>query len=91
MMTTLENSIWLEHQGEGPIFATAIHAGHHLRSELKPLIALDDATRYPEKDPYTDDWVKIVPGWIIMTCSRFEVDLNRDRDNAVYRSPWHKP
>jgi N-formylglutamate deformylase len=87
MMTTLENSIWLEHQGEGPIFGTAIHAGHHLRGELLPLIALDEANRLREEDPYTDDWVKIVPGWIVMTRSRFEVDLNRDRDEAVYRSP----
>jgi N-formylglutamate deformylase len=87
MMTASENGIWLEHQGEGPIFATAIHAGHNLRGELLPLIALDDSTRLREEDPYTDDWVKIVPGWIVMTRSRFEVDLNRDRDEAVYRSP----
>ena len=86
-MTTFENSIWLEHQGEGPIFATAIHAGHHLRGELLPLIALDEATRLREEDPYTDDWVKIVPGWKVMRRSRFEVDLNRNRDEAVYRSP----
>jgi uncharacterized protein (TIGR02421 family) len=86
-MATSENNIWLEHQGEGPIFATAIHAGHTLRGELLPLMALDDATRLREEDPYTDDWVKIVPGWIVTTHSRFEVDLNRDRDEAVYRSP----
>jgi len=86
-MATSENNIWLEHQGEGPIFATAIHAGHTLRGELLPLMALDDATRLREEDPYTDDWVKIVPGWIVMTHSRFEVDLNRDRDEAIYRSP----
>lgn len=86
-MAASENNIWLEHQGEGPIFATAIHAGHNLRGELLPLIALDEATRLREEDPYTDDWVKIVPGWIVMTRSRFEVDLNRDREKAVYRSP----
>ncbi len=86
-MATSENNIWLEHQGEGPIFATAIHAGHALRGELLPLMALDEATRLREEDPYTDYWVKIVPGWIVMTHSRFEVDLNRDRDEAVYRAP----
>ena len=85
-MAKSENKIWLEHQGEGPIIATAIHAGHTLRGELLPLIALDEATRLREEDPYTDYWVKIVPGWIVTTHSRFEVDLNRDRDEAIYRS-----
>ncbi len=86
-MATSENNIWLEHQGEGPIFATAVHAGHNIRAELLPLIALDETTRLREEDPYTDRWVRIVPGWIVMTRSRFEVDLNRKRDEAVYRSP----
>jgi hypothetical protein len=87
MMATSENKVWLEHPGEGPVFATAIHAGHSIRNELLPLIALDEATRLREEDPYTDRWVKVVPGWIVMTRSRFEVDLNRERDEAVYLSP----
>lgn len=86
-MAKSENRIWLEHQGEGPVFATAIHAGHNIRNELLPLLALDEATRLREEDPYTDRWVNVVPGWIVMTRSRFEVDLNRERDEAVYRSP----
>ena len=86
-MATSKNQIWLEHQGKGPLFATAIHAGHNIRGELLPLIALDESTRLREEDPYTDRWVKIVPGWIVMTRSRFEVDLNRERDEAVYRTP----
>lgn len=86
-MATSENKIWLEHQGEGPLFATAIHAGHNIRNELLPLLAIDEPTRLREEDPYTDRWVNIVPGWIVMTRSRFEVDLNRERDEAVYRAP----
>jgi len=86
-MATSQNKIWLEHQGEGPIFATAIHAGHDIRNELLPLLAIDETTRLREEDPYTDRWVNIVPGWIVMSRSRFEVDLNRERDEAVYRSP----
>lgn len=87
MMATSENKIWLEHQGEGPLIATAIHAGHDIRNELLPLLAIDEATRLREEDPYTDRWVRIVPCWIVMTRSRFEVDLNRERDEAVYRAP----
>lgn len=67
--------------------ATAIHAGHEMRGELLPLIALDEAERAHEEDPYTDYWVKIVPTWLIPTRSRFEVDLNRPREEAVYRTP----
>jgi len=86
-MTIAENNIWLEHQGEGPLFATAIHAGHNVRGELLPFLALDESVRLREEDPYTDQWVRVVPGWIVMTRSRFEVDLNRERDEAVYRTP----
>lgn len=79
--------LWLEHEGGGPIMATAIHAGHEIRAELLPLIALDEADRAREEDPYTDYWVKVVPTWLIPTHSRFEVDLNRERDEAVYTRP----
>lgn len=79
--------IWLEHEGEGPLVATAIHAGHKIRAELMPLLALDEATRLREEDPFTDRWVRMVPSWLIITHSRFEVDINRPRDEAVYRTP----
>lgn len=67
--------------------ATAIHAGHELRRELLPLLALDAFERSHEEDPYTDYWVKAMPSWLVPTRSRFEVDLNRDRDEAVYLNP----
>lgn len=86
-MTTTEGKIWLEHESEGPLFATAIHAGHNIRGELMPLLAIDDATRLREEDPFTDRWVNVVPSWIVATHSRFEVDLNREREEAVYRHP----
>lgn len=82
-----EGKLWLEHEGEGPLFATAIHAGHTLRGELLPFLALDELTRLREEDPFTDRWVKVVPGWIVANRSRFEVDLNRERNQAVYSAP----
>jgi hypothetical protein len=84
---TREEHIWIDRKGEGPLIATAIHAGHEVRRELLPLLALDDAARLREEDPFTDSWVDIVPSWIVDTHSRFEVDLNRPRDEAVYTSP----
>lgn len=87
MNSETSNQLWLEEQEEGPLMATAIHAGHEIRGELFPLIALDEADRAREEDPYTDYWVKIIPSWLVPTRSRFEVDLNRPRDEAVYQTP----
>lgn len=77
---------WEREGGNTPIVATAIHAGHDLRDEVRELIALDDAARLREEDPYTDFWTRIVVTRIVVNRSRFEVDLNRPRGGAVYRS-----
>lgn len=82
-----------------PVLATAVHNGHDLRPDIAAVIALDEATRLREEDPYT--------GWVasrfetraVVHRSRFEVDLNREPDRAVYRSPqdawdlavWDRP
>ena len=79
--------MWVEHEGSGPLFATAIHSGHEIRRELLPLLTIDESTRAREEDPYTDSWVKIVPSWIAVKRSRFEVDLNRPPDEAVRTDP----
>ncbi|HEY5928084.1 MAG TPA: N-formylglutamate amidohydrolase [Kofleriaceae bacterium] len=71
-------------EGDGPIVATAIHDGHGLRAEVAERIALDDAVRLREEDPFTARIASQVPTRIIVTRSRFEVDLNRQRDKAVY-------
>lgn len=67
--------------------ATAIHAGHDLRGEVAALTALDGNTRRREEDPFTDLLIAMSPARVIVNRSRFEVDLNRSRDRAVYRTP----
>ncbi len=92
-------SLWVEQVGDGPVVATAIHAGHEVRRDLLPLLAIDESTRAREEDPYTDALLKVVPSWIAFRRSRFEVDLNRPREEAVYLAPemawglqvWKKP
>jgi len=79
--------LWIDKEGEGPLIATAIHAGHEVRRELLPLLALDEPTRAREEDPYTDSLIKVVPSWITFNRSRFEVDLNRPAEEAVYLAP----
>ncbi|MEO8548541.1 MAG: N-formylglutamate amidohydrolase [Kofleriaceae bacterium] len=86
-------------EGAGPIIGTAIHDGHELRVECAAALALDDATRLREEDPYTARVAKVAPTHLIATRSRFEVDLNRPRDRAVYLTPddawglkvWRQP
>jgi N-formylglutamate amidohydrolase len=75
---------WLIAQGVGPVVATAIHAGHSLREEIADLTALDEKTRLREEDPFTDQWLSIAETTIAVSMSRFEVDLNRPREAAVY-------
>ena len=47
---------------------------------------LSDADRQREEDPFTGEAVLGVPQHVIAHRSRFEFDLNRDTDNAVYRT-----
>lgn len=69
------------------VVATAIHAGHDVRPEVAALLALDDATRLREEDPYTDRIAACADFRVTVWRSRFEVDLNRSRDEAVYHAP----
>jgi len=69
------------------LIATAIHHGHLIRDELKSLLAIDDAARLREEDPFTGEWTAIAENRIIVDTSRFEVDLNRVREEAVYLEP----
>ena len=85
--------------GKGPLVATALHAGHALRDEVAERLQVDEVTRRREEDPYTDLWTVLAPTRVIATRSRFEVDLNRPREQAVYRGPcdawgieiWREP
>jgi len=70
-----------------PLVTTAIHAGHTLRAELTERTALDDATRRREEDPFTDRLTAAGGAPYVVHRSRFEVDLNRPRDLAVYSTP----
>ena len=68
----------------GPVVATAIHDGHAIRPSLQPLMALSDSTRLREEDPLTGLLATVGDIRIQVPASRFELDLNRPRDKAVY-------
>ena len=71
----------------GPMVSTAVHAGHELRAGLVDMVALDPSTRLREEDPLTDRLLGDVGTRVVVRRSRFEVDLNRSRESAVYRVP----
>jgi N-formylglutamate amidohydrolase len=81
------DTIWKTQRGDGPLVALAIHDGHEVRDEVVRHMAIDEQSRLREEDPHTASWTAVAPTRIVGLRSRFEVDLNRPRDNAVYLTP----
>jgi hypothetical protein len=81
------HTIWRLHVGAGPLVATAVHDGHDARAEVTKHFAMSDAERLREEDPFTASWTEVAPTRVVGLRTRFEVDLNRPRDKAVYRVP----
>jgi len=77
---------WTLQEGPGPVVATAIHDGHDLRPEVAAAMRLSEPDRLREEDPFTGQAVTGVPTHIIAHRSRFEFDLNRGAEDAVYES-----
>src|SRR5690554_2993528 len=73
-------------KGDSPIVGVALHDGHDIRDDLKSYINLAAPERLREEDPYTGDWANLIDNNIIVHKSRFEVDLNRSREKAIYQS-----
>jgi N-formylglutamate amidohydrolase len=81
------------------VIATAVHHGHQLRPDLVELLALDEATRLREEDPHTGEVARLFPNNVVVNRSRFEVDVNREREQAMYLKPedawglevWRRP
>ncbi len=79
--------LWQIQEGASiPILATAIHDGHAIRDSLHDYLHITPEERYREEDPHTGTWAKAADSWIVVNRSRFEVDLNRSPEKAVYRT-----
>ena len=83
----MADRIWQEETGAGALVAVALHDGHAVRDEVTQLLALDEVSRLREEDPFTATWTAVAPTRVIGLRSRFEIDLNRPRPEAVYRTP----
>ena len=73
--------------GPGPLVAAAVHDGHAVHPETLAHVALPEAERLREEDPFTGRLTAVAPTRIVGRRSRFEIDLNRPPERAVYRTP----
>jgi hypothetical protein len=78
---------WSAHRGAAPIVGTAIHNGHHIRSDLQDFLGIGADQRLREEDPFTEFFIRDLPNRIVFHRSRFEIDINRARDGAIYLKP----
>jgi N-formylglutamate deformylase len=72
---------------DSPLLITAIHDGHDLRNEIAEVMVLKDEERLREEDPYTSRFINNNHNYLVVKSSRFEVDVNRPRNKAVYKTP----
>ena len=73
-----------------PFACAAIHDGHQFRKELWNNCLHSEYDRWYEEDPETKNMVKTLPIVIAGCDSRFEYDLNRAPDEAVFETAWGK-
>ena len=79
--------LWKIETGSGPFVGLAVHAGHEMRCDLRSALAIDNQTRLREEDPYTENIAALCGTHILTFRSRFEVDLNRDANEAICVQP----
>ncbi|WP_200763957.1 N-formylglutamate amidohydrolase [Nitrosophilus alvini] len=83
----MKKVLWQINTGNSPIISTAIHNGHFIRKEIKDFLFLNEEDRLREEDPYVGLFTKYFDNRIVVYRSRFEIDLNRPREKAIYKTP----
>ena len=73
-----------------PYVCGAVHDGHQFRKELWSNCLHTEYDRWYEEDPCTKQMIASHPIVIAGLDSRFEYDLNRAPDNAIYEDAWGK-
>jgi N-formylglutamate deformylase len=84
---TMNEFVTIKLDGQMPLLAAAIHSGHALSGEVAGYFALSESDQLREEDPFTWIWTGISENRIIAHLSRFEFDLNRPPEKAVYLEP----
>ncbi|MBT8185354.1 MAG: N-formylglutamate amidohydrolase [Eudoraea sp.] len=73
-----------------PYICGAVHDGHQFRRSLWENCLHTEYERWYEEDPCTKEMVKDHPIVIAGCDSRFEYDLNRAPESAIYEDAWGK-
>ena len=73
-----------------PYLCGAVHDGHQFRKSLWENCLHTEYDRWYEEDPETKNMVISHPILIAGCDSRFEYDLNRDPENAIFDTAWGK-
>ncbi|MFT4698466.1 MAG: hypothetical protein ACI9SJ_001615 [Flavobacteriaceae bacterium] len=73
-----------------PYVCAAVHDGHQFRRELWENCLHTEYDRWFEEDPATKEMIHSHPIVIAGCDSRFEYDLNRDPENAIFDDAWGK-
>ncbi len=81
-------TIKIEHYA--PYICAAIHDGHQFRKSLWEKCLHTEYDRWYEEDPCTRQIIQSNPIVIAGSDSRFEYDLNRAPENAIYEDAWGK-
>ncbi len=68
----------------------AVHDGHQFRRELWDNCLHSEYDRWFEEDPCTKEFVRTHPIVMAGCDSRFEYDLNREPEGAIYEDAWGK-
>lgn len=73
-----------------PFICGAVHDGHQFRQSVWENCIHTEYERWYEEDPYTYEMVKSHPIVISGCDSRFEYDLNRPPETAIFDTAWGK-
>lgn len=73
-----------------PFLCGAVHDGHQFRKSLWANCLHTEYERWYEEDPSTKQMVQNFPIVIAGCDSRFEYDLNREPERAIYEDAWGK-
>lgn len=73
-----------------PYLCAAVHDGHQFRKSLWNNCLHTEYERWYEEDPCTQQMVQSHPIVLAGCDSRFEYDLNRDPERAIYEDAWGK-
>ncbi|OIQ36116.1 MAG: hypothetical protein BM563_11405 [Bacteroidetes bacterium MedPE-SWsnd-G1] len=73
-----------------PLVCAAVHDGHQFRKSLWSNCLHSEYDRWFEEDPCTKEMIQTFPIVIAGCDSRFEYDLNRAPETAIYEDAWGK-